>query len=101
MPKAVTSKLTKSPAKTKQPAKPHKPEKTKREPSAYNLFCKKHMKEWITDHPGRAKEAMARIALMWKDSPENPNRGKASKAKRSKPTLSSGTGSSNPPSSDD
>ncbi|KAJ3566072.1 hypothetical protein NP233_g7235 [Leucocoprinus birnbaumii] len=101
MPKATTTKSTK---KSKQAVKATKPaadnaEKPKREPSAYNVFCKKHMKEWIAAHPGRAREAMAHMALMWKDAPENPNRGKTAKTKRSKPA--SRIASSDPPSSDD
>jgi len=98
MPKAASTK-TKSAANPKQPSKFTRADKPKREPSAYNLFCKKHMKEWIAAHPGRAKEAMSHIALMWKDAPENPNRGKASKAKHTK--GASGSGSSDPLSSDD
>ncbi|KAG8931229.1 hypothetical protein FRC02_003044 [Tulasnella sp. 418] len=63
----------------------------KRAPSAYNNFMATHMKTWRTEHPAAsAKEAMAapiamvghQIAAQWKDSPENPNRGKPSKPKK-------------------
>ncbi|KAF5359823.1 hypothetical protein D9756_003653 [Leucocoprinus leucothites] len=91
MPKAASIKSSKSSKQAVRATKPAvaKVEKPKREPSAYNLFCKKHMKEWIAAHPGRAKEAMAHMALLWKDAPENPNRGKGPKAKRIKPASGS------------
>ncbi|KDR69001.1 hypothetical protein GALMADRAFT_215335 [Galerina marginata CBS 339.88] len=59
-------------------------EKPKREPTAYQIFCKEHMKKWNEDNPGRAKEAMSHIAAMWKDAPENPNRGQDVKSRKPK-----------------
>ena len=62
------------------------------------------MKKWNEENPGRAKEAMTQvhffflssyrlhwhscfalqIALLWKDAPENPNRGQGPKARKPK-----------------
>jgi hypothetical protein len=36
-------------------------DKPKREPTAYQVFCKEHMKKWNEDNPGRAKEAMTEV----------------------------------------
>ena len=86
--------------------KPAAADKPKREPSAYQIFCKERMKKWNEENPGRAKEAMTQvgpslysschsldwysfvraqqIALLWKDAPENPNRGQESKPRKPK-----------------
>ncbi|KAF8266270.1 hypothetical protein EI94DRAFT_216345 [Lactarius quietus] len=54
--------------------------KTKRAPTAYNLFVKEHMKTYLTDNPGKTnKDAMKHIGTLWKDAPENPRRGQAVK----------------------
>jgi len=36
-------------------------DKPKREPTAYQIFCKEHMKKWNEANPGRAKEAMTQV----------------------------------------
>lgn len=38
--------------------------KTKRPPSAYNLFVKEHMKSYLADNPGKTnKDAMKHVRL--------------------------------------
>ncbi|KAF8869059.1 hypothetical protein BD779DRAFT_1424917, partial [Infundibulicybe gibba] len=69
--------------------KADKADKPKREPSAYNIFCKANMKVWNEANPGRAKEAMGEMAKLWKDAPENPNRGKDVKSRKPKATKES------------
>ncbi|KAG6827382.1 hypothetical protein H0H92_012038 [Tricholoma furcatifolium] len=69
--------------KTRKP-KADKADKPKRDPTPYQLFCKKHMKAWNDANPGRAKEAMSQMAKLWKDSPENPNRGAEPKPRKAK-----------------
>lgn len=69
--------------KTKAP-KADVEDKPKRAPSAYQTFCKEKMKTWNEENPGRAKEAMAAIAAMWRDAPENPNRGQEPKQRKAK-----------------
>ncbi|KAK7682598.1 hypothetical protein QCA50_014398 [Cerrena zonata] len=67
----------------------------KRAPSAYNKFMAEHMKQWRVDNPGRpVKDAMSAVAALWRDAPENPNRGqepkkKTKKAPAAKPARSS------------
>ncbi|KAF8150244.1 hypothetical protein B0H34DRAFT_862861 [Crassisporium funariophilum] len=90
MAKTATETTTKTATKTANSRtrtkadKPAAADKPKREPTAYQIFCKEHMKKWNEAHPGRAKEAMSEIALMWKDAPENPNRGQEPKARKPK-----------------
>lgn len=43
--------------------KPAAADKPKREPSAYQIFCKENMKKWNEENPGRAKEAMTQVSL--------------------------------------
>ena len=77
-------------------------EKTKRAPTAYNLFVKEHMKAYLSDNPGKTnKDAMkhvrsisllarffthdhSQIGALWKDAPENPRRGQAVKERPAK-----------------
>ncbi|KAJ7661338.1 hypothetical protein DFH06DRAFT_373060 [Mycena polygramma] len=64
-------------------------EKTKRAPSAYNIYVSENLKKWNEANPDKKKQGMAAVAAMWKDAPENPNRGKtvekrAPKAKKEK-----------------
>jgi hypothetical protein len=78
-----------------------KEDKPKRAPSAYNLFVQVKMKEWREDNPGApVKEAMVevcahtstllsvsrsrQIGKLWRDAPENPNRGKEPKSRKPK-----------------
>lgn len=78
-----------------------KADKPKRAPSAYNLFVQAKMKEWKENNPGVPhKEAMGevyahastfilpsrspQIGALWRDAPENPNRGKEPKPKKPK-----------------
>ncbi|KAG2107421.1 uncharacterized protein F5147DRAFT_697198 [Suillus discolor] len=87
-------------------SKADKEDKPKRAPSAYNLFVQAHMKEWKEAHPGAPiKEAMAEIAAMWREAPENPNRGKEPKPRKPKaaagaPKASRKKKQTPPPSSD-
>ncbi|KAF7309245.1 hypothetical protein MIND_00294800 [Mycena indigotica] len=75
-----TKKTTKSDKKA-----PDAAEKPKREPSAYNKFVKENMKPWREANPDKtAKDAMAAVAGMWRDAPENPNRGKSPKKRQAK-----------------
>jgi hypothetical protein len=71
--------------------------KPKRPPTAYNLFVKEHMKNYLAENPGKTnKDAMKhvrpilplvllfthshfQIGALWKDAPENPRRGQAVK----------------------
>lgn len=73
--------------RTRRP-KADKEDKPKREPSAYQVFVKANMKAWNEANPGRSKEAMSQMALLWKNAPENPNRGKDTKARKPKDTAS-------------
>lgn len=78
-----------------------KEDKPKRAPSAYNLFVQAKMKEWKENNPGApVKEAMSevyarihppscisrprQIGVLWRDAPENPNRGKEPKSRKPK-----------------
>ncbi|KAG6889082.1 hypothetical protein C0995_003935 [Termitomyces sp. Mi166 len=79
-----TKTATKAANDKKTRPKADKADKPKREPTAYQLFCKKHMKAWNDANPGRAKEAMSQMAKLWKDAPENPNRGAEPKARKMK-----------------
>ncbi|KAI0044025.1 hypothetical protein FA95DRAFT_1497776, partial [Auriscalpium vulgare] len=59
--------------------------KGKRAPSAYNLFVKANMSKYLADNKGKTnKDAMVHIGAIWKDAPENPNRGKEPAAKKAK-----------------
>ncbi|GJJ09027.1 hypothetical protein Clacol_003248 [Clathrus columnatus] len=61
-----------------------KDDKTKRSPSAYNQFMKDHLSDYKEKHPDlNHKEAFAAVAAMWKDAPENPNKGKSTTKKTS------------------
>ena len=40
-------------------------DKPKREPSAYQIFCKENMKKWNEENPGRAKEAMTQVRFFF------------------------------------
>ncbi|KAH7908196.1 hypothetical protein BJ138DRAFT_1158257 [Hygrophoropsis aurantiaca] len=88
MAKAITKTSVKAATKraNDQASKSDKP---KRQPTAYNLFVKAQMKPWLDAHQGSTvKEGMKEIGLLWRDAPENPNRGKEVKkpaAKTRKP----------------
>ncbi|TFY53484.1 hypothetical protein EVG20_g10093 [Dentipellis fragilis] len=70
--------------------------KAKRAPTPYNLFVQANMKPWLEANKGKSvKEAMKHIGSMWKDAPENPNRGKEPKAK--KPAKAKKAASPEPP----
>ncbi|KAF8995229.1 hypothetical protein BDQ17DRAFT_1545255 [Cyathus striatus] len=57
--------------------------KPKRPPTLYNLFIKENTKKWREAHPEDSyKNAFKEVAKMWKDAPENPNRGKPSSSKK-------------------
>lgn len=81
-----------------------KGDKPKRAPSAYNLFVQAKMKEWKENNTGAPiKEAMVevgahtstflfvsrsrQIGAMWRDAPENPNRGKEPKSRKPKASV--------------
>ncbi|KAF8521921.1 hypothetical protein BU17DRAFT_87480 [Hysterangium stoloniferum] len=85
MPKASTEKSTKASTKAAnaKTAKPLKEEKAKRPPSAYNVFMKDRLTTYKADHPElNHKEAFTAVAALWKDAPENPNRGKEAGSKK-------------------
>ncbi|KZP20680.1 hypothetical protein FIBSPDRAFT_954374 [Athelia psychrophila] len=88
MAKASTDKSTKSAtkdanARTKAP-KAEKEKKEKRAPSAWNIYMGEHLKT-IKEATGKTgPEAMKEVAALWKDAPENPNRGKEPKARKPK-----------------
>ncbi|KAF8119984.1 hypothetical protein EV363DRAFT_1356316, partial [Boletus edulis] len=43
------------------------------------------MKDWKENNPGvPIKDAMAEIGALWRDAPENPNRGKEPKSRKPK-----------------
>lgn len=48
-------------------------DKPKREPTAYQVFCKEHMKKWNEENPGRAKEAMSQVRLAFVDRIYTPS----------------------------
>ncbi|KAL0569256.1 hypothetical protein V5O48_012712 [Marasmius crinis-equi] len=77
MPKASSSV-----PKAKQPKEE---KKSKREPSAWNLYVKAQYPAWKEANPGRPfKDAMADLKLQWQDAEENPNKGKPVKPRSSK-----------------
>jgi len=86
MPRSATETTTKAATKKANTKTAKEPKaKSKRAPSAYNLFMGEHLKAWRADHPGtQVKEAMSAVAAMWRDAPENPNRGKEPAAKKPK-----------------
>ncbi|KAK0194128.1 hypothetical protein F5146DRAFT_1134898 [Armillaria mellea] len=101
MPKATKDssvKVASKPSKTKTV----KEVKTPREPSKYQQFMSVQLKLWKEQNPDRsATDAMKEVAVIWRDSPENPNRGKAprpKKKKAAKPGSSSEPSSSSSPS---
>ncbi|KAG1720713.1 uncharacterized protein EDB91DRAFT_1177422 [Suillus paluster] len=107
MAKTATESTTKAATKraNAKTSKADKEDKPKRAPSAYNLYVQAHMKEWKEANPGAPiKEAMSEIAVMWRDAPENPNRGKEPKARKPKaaaaPKASRKKKQTPPPSSD-
>ncbi|KAK0223572.1 hypothetical protein IW262DRAFT_1367907 [Armillaria fumosa] len=107
MPKTIKAASKASKTKTVKEAK------TPREPSKYQQFMSVQLKLWKEQNPGRAptdamKEvrsssclyltirAYIQVAVIWRDSPENPNRGKAPRPKQKKAAK---PGSSSEPSS--
>lgn len=58
-----------------------KPVKTKRTPSAYNLFVKEHMSK-LVDVP--AKERMGKLGEMWKAEKEKATKKATKKTKKEK-----------------
>ncbi|KAK0500092.1 hypothetical protein EDD18DRAFT_1459884 [Armillaria luteobubalina] len=95
MPKAIKAASKASKTKTVKEAK------TLREPSKYQRFMSVQLKLWKEQNPDRAPtDAMKEVAAIWRDSPENPNRGKAPrlrKKKAAKPGSSSEPSSSSSP----
>ncbi|KAI0067217.1 hypothetical protein BV25DRAFT_1819526 [Artomyces pyxidatus] len=79
--------------------------KTKRAPSAYNNFVKAHMSKYLAENQGKTnRDAMTYIGALWKDAPENPNRGKEPVARKPKVPKRSKKDAEGPqvePSSDD
>ncbi|EIW84438.1 hypothetical protein CONPUDRAFT_163573 [Coniophora puteana RWD-64-598 SS2] len=81
----VTRTKTATKAANQRTKKADKADKPKRPPSAYNLYVRAHMKPWLEQHQGSTnKDAMVAIGAMWRDAPENPNRGKAPAARKPK-----------------
>lgn len=84
-PTETTTKAATKRANSKS-AKADKEDKPKRQPTAYNLFVQAKMKEWKAKNPNAPiKEAMVEIGQLWRDAPENPNRGKEPKPRKPKP----------------
>ncbi|KAK0485024.1 hypothetical protein IW261DRAFT_1460004 [Armillaria novae-zelandiae] len=100
MPKAIKDFSVKTTSKASK-TKTFKEVKTPREPSKYQQFMSVQLKLWKEQNPDRAPtDAMKEVAVIWRDSPENPNRGKAPrprKKKAAKPGSSSEPSSSSPP----
>ncbi|KAG6370751.1 hypothetical protein JVT61DRAFT_10953 [Boletus reticuloceps] len=87
MAKTTTATSTKTATKraNAKTSKQDKEGKPKRAPSAYNLFVQAKMKDWKENNPGvPIKDAMAEIGALWRDAPENPNRGKEPKSRKPK-----------------
>ncbi|KAG8213491.1 hypothetical protein J3R82DRAFT_12030 [Butyriboletus roseoflavus] len=85
----VTSTKTATKRANAKTVKQDKENKPKRAPSAYNLFVQAKMKEWKENNPGvPIKEAMVEIGALWRDAPENPNRGKEPKSRKPKANKS-------------
>ncbi|KAK0236253.1 hypothetical protein EDD85DRAFT_839962 [Armillaria nabsnona] len=105
MPKSIKDSSVKAASKVSK-TKTAKEDKTPREPSKYQQFMSVQLKLWKVQNPDRsATDAMKEVAVIWRDSPENPNRGKAprpKKKKTAKPGSSSEpSSSSSPPRSSD
>ncbi|KAI5896256.1 uncharacterized protein SCHCODRAFT_02614371 [Schizophyllum commune H4-8] len=87
MPKAATESKTKA-ATAKANSKPISDGTTEnvvREPSIYNQYMKANLGPYKERNPGVPhKEAFTAVAVMWRDAPENPNRGKEPKPKKTK-----------------
>ncbi|KAK7464213.1 hypothetical protein VKT23_006379 [Stygiomarasmius scandens] len=106
MPKAASSSKTTKSATRAAKEKPVKEKKEPRAPSAWQLFCEKNRPAWKEANPdAKGNEWMKALGDMWKDSPENPNRGKEPKTKKKKSKKSGvdaapkDAASSSPPSS--
>ncbi|KAG9070774.1 hypothetical protein KI688_008314 [Linnemannia hyalina] len=49
--------------------------RSKRQPTAYNLFIKDKLPNYKSAHPNvKHKEAFKQVAYLWKYAAENPNR---------------------------
>ncbi|KAL4064568.1 hypothetical protein V8B97DRAFT_1984890 [Scleroderma yunnanense] len=84
-PTETITKVATKRANTKLAKAADKEDKPKRQPTAYNLFVQAKMKEWKTKNPNAPiKEAMIEIGQLWRDAPENPNRGKVPKPRKPK-----------------
>ncbi|KDQ06719.1 hypothetical protein BOTBODRAFT_39377 [Botryobasidium botryosum FD-172 SS1] len=87
MPKAAATK-TSDEAK---PARKAAPKKTtdgaaKKSPSQYQLYMKNNLPTYKGENPDKThKEAFAEVAKLWKDAPENPNRGKDAPVRKAAP----------------
>ncbi|KAG7451467.1 uncharacterized protein BT62DRAFT_927171 [Guyanagaster necrorhizus] len=94
MPKTSKDSSVKAMSKASR-TKTAKEGKAPREPSKYQQFMSVQLKLWKEQNPDRsARDAMKEVAVLWRDSPENPNRGKAPKPKKKKAANS---GSSSEP----
>ncbi|KAF9255144.1 hypothetical protein L218DRAFT_992008 [Marasmius fiardii PR-910] len=81
--------------KAKAKASDIKSEKrSKREPSAWNLYIKASLTPWKEAHPGCSfKDAMAALKVQWKDAPENPNKNKPTKPREKRNAKNASTSS--------
>ncbi|KAI0073155.1 hypothetical protein K474DRAFT_1649945 [Panus rudis PR-1116 ss-1] len=85
MAKTATQTRTKAATKSAN-AKSSSEGKPKRAPSEYNKFMAANLKPWREANPGKSvKDSMKAVAAMWKDAPENPNRGQEPKSKKKAP----------------
>ncbi|KAG9127351.1 Myb-like DNA-binding domain protein [Ceratobasidium sp. 392] len=76
--RTATTKTTKAAKEPKEPK-----EAKDKTPSAYQLFMKDRLPEYKAENPGVPhKDAFKNVALEWKDSDRNPNKGAAPKAKK-------------------
>ena len=77
MPKAATTKTTKAAKEPKEPK-----EAKEKTPSQYQLFMKERLPAYKAENPEVThKEAFKNVALEWKDSDQNPNKGQVRETK--------------------
>jgi len=79
MPKAATEKVT----KTRKADDSEKVDKKDKKLSPYMAYMKQGIAKYKEEHPGVPhKEAFSKVAAMWGDSDDNPNKGKPKAGKK-------------------
>ncbi|TRM62154.1 hypothetical protein BD626DRAFT_67981 [Schizophyllum amplum] len=99
MPKTATESTIKAATKgfIGKPLKDASTDNTTKERSEYQKYIAAHLKPWRVDNPGKtAAEAMKAVAAMWRDAPENPNRGKEPRRRAPKKKKSEARATPNP-----